>query len=236
MNPGTPHDGGPGLLRLTGTGSVGAEPLKLSEPGHRVVPVATHRQKEQLFGWDYETGDEEKYGGYTTARRNGRTVAGLMQKDEDQAGTTDVWSTYLRSDDAEATASAVAANGGQVFMPPMDVPEQGHMAIFGDAAGAAICVWQPREMKGYGLVAEPGAAAWHVFPGVQGPLSGQKLRGRADDISLRRRSSVSEDRLCYFVGVAERPLPLAYVGPPGWSASAAMAVPHWVAESCRPST
>ena len=46
-------------------------------------------------------------------------------------------------------------------MEPMDVPEQGHMAIFGDASGAAIGVWQPREMSGYELVAEPGAAAWH---------------------------------------------------------------------------
>lgn len=114
-----------------------------------------------LFGWEYETGDEEKYGGYTTARKNGKTVAGLMQKDEDQAGMPDVWSTYLRSDDAEATAAAVTANGGQVYMPPMDVPEQGHMAIFGDASGAAIGIWQPREMKGFELVAEPGAAAWH---------------------------------------------------------------------------
>jgi predicted enzyme related to lactoylglutathione lyase len=115
----------------------------------------------ELFGWEYETGDEEKYGGYTTARKNGKTVAGLMQKDEDQAGMPDVWSTYLRSDDAEATAAAVTANGGQVYMPPMDVPEQGHMAIFGDASGAAIGIWQPREMRGFELVAEPGAAAWH---------------------------------------------------------------------------
>ncbi|MDR7160888.1 VOC family protein [Arthrobacter sp. BE255] len=115
----------------------------------------------ELFGWEYETGDEEKYGGYTTARKNGKTVAGLMQKDADQAGMPDVWSTYLRSDDAAATAAAVTANGGQVHMEPMDVPEQGHMAIFGDATGAAIGVWQPREMRGYELVAEPGAAAWH---------------------------------------------------------------------------
>ena len=84
-----------------------------------------------------------------------------MQKDAEQAGMPDMWSTYLRSDDAEATAEAVTANGGQVYMPPMDVPEQGHMAIFGDASGAAVGVWQPREMRGYELVAEPGAAAWH---------------------------------------------------------------------------
>jgi predicted enzyme related to lactoylglutathione lyase len=115
----------------------------------------------ELFGWEYQAGDEEKNGGYTTARKNGKMVAGLMQKDAEQAGMPDMWSTYLRSDDAAATAEAVTANGGQVFMPPMDVPEQGHMAVFGDASGAAVGVWQPREMRGYELVAEPGAAAWH---------------------------------------------------------------------------
>jgi predicted enzyme related to lactoylglutathione lyase len=115
----------------------------------------------KLFGWEFETGDEDKYGGYIMARKNGKSVAGVMQKDADQAGMPDVWSTYLRSDDAEATATAVKAHGGQVLMPPMDVPEQGHMAIFGDASGAAIGVWQPREMKGYELVAEPGTPAWH---------------------------------------------------------------------------
>jgi predicted enzyme related to lactoylglutathione lyase len=43
----------------------------------------------------------------------------------------------------------------------MDVPEQGYMAMFGDATGAAIGIWQPREMTGFQLVAEPGTAAWH---------------------------------------------------------------------------
>jgi predicted enzyme related to lactoylglutathione lyase len=114
-----------------------------------------------LFGWEFEAGDQETYGGYLTARKNGKTVAGIMQKQEDQAAMPDVWSTYLRSDDAAATAAAVTANGGQVYVEPMDVPEQGHMAFFGDATGAAIGVWQPREMRGYELVAEPGAAAWH---------------------------------------------------------------------------
>lgn len=114
-----------------------------------------------LFGWEYQTGDQEKYGGYTTAYKQGKAVAGLMQKDPEQAGMPDAWSTYLRTDDAAATAEAVTAHGGQVYVAPMDVPEQGHMAFFGDADGAAIGVWQPREMAGYELVAEPGTAAWH---------------------------------------------------------------------------
>jgi predicted enzyme related to lactoylglutathione lyase len=115
----------------------------------------------ELFGWTFTTGDQDKYGGYITASKDGKAVAGIMQKDDSQASMTDMWSTYLRSDDAAATAAAAAAHGGQVYMEPMDVPEQGHMAIVGDASGAAIGVWQPGEHKGYEVAAEPGAPVWH---------------------------------------------------------------------------
>ncbi|WP_457965675.1 VOC family protein [Arthrobacter sp. D1-29] len=114
-----------------------------------------------LSRWEFEAGDQEKYGGYITARKNGKSVAGIMQKEADQGEVPDAWSTYLRSDDAAATASAITANGGQIYMEPMDVPEQGFMAFFGDVTGAAVGVWQPREMQGYELVAETGTAAWH---------------------------------------------------------------------------
>lgn len=115
----------------------------------------------ELFGWTFEAGDQETYGGYITASRNGKSVAGMMQKTAEQAGFPDVWSTYLRADDAAATAEAVKAHGGQVYMEPMEVPEQGKMAMFADVGGASIGVWEPREMKGFQLVAEPGAPAWH---------------------------------------------------------------------------
>ena len=51
----------------------------------------------ELFGWTFETGDQEKYGGYIMAAKDGKSVAGIMQKQEDQAGLPDVWSTYLRT-------------------------------------------------------------------------------------------------------------------------------------------
>ncbi|MEO3932009.1 VOC family protein [Micrococcaceae bacterium Sec7.4] len=114
-----------------------------------------------LFGWTFETGDQEKYGGYITARKNGKSVAGMMQKQAEQAGFPDVWSTYLRTDDARTTVKSAAEHGGQVYMEPMDVPEQGSMAMVGDATGAAVGIWQPGEMKGYELAAEAGTAAWH---------------------------------------------------------------------------
>ncbi|MFJ5957639.1 VOC family protein [Paenarthrobacter sp. NPDC092416] len=114
-----------------------------------------------LFGWTYETGDQEKYGGYITASKDGQMVAGIMQKQEDMGAMPDVWSTYLRTDDINATTEAAKAHGGQVFLEPMEVPEQGSMAMYGDTSGASIGAWQFGEMKGYEVAAEAGAPAWH---------------------------------------------------------------------------
>ncbi|WP_455836764.1 VOC family protein [Pseudarthrobacter siccitolerans] len=110
----------------------------------------------ELFGWQFQSGDQELYGGYITASRNGKTVAGIMQKQEDQAGFPDMWSTYLCTDDAAATAASVAANGGQVHLAPMDVPAQGIMAMFGDPSGASVGAWQPRECGDMKLPENPG--------------------------------------------------------------------------------
>lgn len=115
----------------------------------------------ELFGWTFETGDQEKYGGYIMAAKNGKPVAGMMQKDLTMAGMPDLWSTYLRSDNAATTVQAAAEHGGQVYLAPMDVPDQGRMAMVADATGASIGVWEPGAMKGYGLAAEPGTPAWH---------------------------------------------------------------------------
>jgi predicted enzyme related to lactoylglutathione lyase len=113
-----------------------------------------------LFGWTYETADQEKYGGYVTAFKDGAMVAGLMAKMEDQASMPDAWTVYFKTDDVNATAEAVASAGGQVWMPPMEVPEQGRMAVFGDAGGAAFGSWQATGHTGFGLLAEHGAPAW----------------------------------------------------------------------------
>jgi uncharacterized protein len=114
----------------------------------------------QLFGWTYETGDQEKYGGYITAFKDGQMVAGMMHNDG-QAGYPDVWTTYLRVEDINAVIDATTTAGGQVFMSPMEVPEQGKMAMIGDAGGAAIGLWQFGGHTGYQLQGEPGTPVWH---------------------------------------------------------------------------
>jgi len=114
-----------------------------------------------LFGWTYETGDVEKYGGYTMAFKDGASVAGLMQSNPDDAGYPDMWSTYLRVDDIAATVAAATQSGGVAYMAPMDVPEQGKMAMLGDPSGASVGVWEFGGHTGFQAHAVTGASVWH---------------------------------------------------------------------------
>ena len=40
----------------------------------------------ELFGWTFETGDQEKYGGYIMAAKDGKSVAGMMQNRTSHGG------------------------------------------------------------------------------------------------------------------------------------------------------
>ena len=111
-----------------------------------------------LFGWTAEHAGEE-YGGYVNFHHGDRLVAGCMRNDG-SAAMPDMWSVYLATADAEATATAVAEHGGAVTVPPMQVMEQGTMAVFADPGHGAIGAWQPDTHQGFGVLAEPGAPGW----------------------------------------------------------------------------
>lgn len=128
--------------------------LTSSDP-RQVIPFYTG-----LFGWRSDTNEDPQYGGYSIFSMNGKPIAGLgPQQQGNPYGN--VWTTYIASDDAEATAAKAAEAGGQVMMPAMVVGDQGTMAILGDPAGAVIGVWQADQHDGFGLVDEPGAPVWH---------------------------------------------------------------------------
>jgi predicted enzyme related to lactoylglutathione lyase len=71
------------------------------------------------------------------------------------------WVTYLAVDDADGFAAAVPAAGGTVVGPPMDIADQGRMALATDPAGAFFGVWQQARHRGSELVNEPGTVVWN---------------------------------------------------------------------------
>lgn len=76
------------------------------------------------------------------------------------AGQPPAWTTYISVADADQTAAAASTAGGRVLMEPMDVFDQGRMALLGDPQDAVIGVWQPRDFAGLAATERPGAYCW----------------------------------------------------------------------------
>ena len=112
-----------------------------------------------LFGWDLEVGPPETMS-YTQARIGGLAVAGLSgERKPDDIPVA--WTTYLASDDVDATVREIAAAGGTVNITPVDVMDQGRMAVATDPQGAVFGLWQAGRHIGSELVNEPGTVCWN---------------------------------------------------------------------------
>ena len=117
-----------------------------------------------LFGWEYtENPTGEDSPPYVMALKEGKPVAGMMQRSEADAaaGMPPMWSTYIAVDDIDATFAKVAPAGGQEMMPPMQVMEAGKMALLADPTGAVVGLWERGEHIGAELVNEHGAVTWN---------------------------------------------------------------------------
>lgn len=113
----------------------------------------------RLFGWNADTIPDPEAGGYGMFTLKGKLVAGFgptMGPDQPSA-----WSTYIATDDIEATVKAISGAGGQIVAGPMDVFDQGRLAVFVDPTGAFTSLWEARAMRGAQLVNEPGTVCWN---------------------------------------------------------------------------
>jgi uncharacterized protein len=122
-------------------------------------PEAADAFYTALFGWQVEVGDEE-FGHYRIAHLGGRRVAGIGSPQPDQPMPA-AWTTYLASDDADATAAAITAAGGTVLFPPTDIAVEGRRFLAADPTGAVFGVWQSGNHTGSELANEPGAFTWN---------------------------------------------------------------------------
>ena len=112
----------------------------------------------ELFGWTAEASPPE-FGGYVEFSKDGNTVAGVMPRPADSGGD-DSWTVYLEVADAQATADAARANGGEVIQSG-DLDEIGSWLVLTDATGARVGGWQNGTHSGFQIRTGPGAPVWH---------------------------------------------------------------------------
>lgn len=111
----------------------------------------------EVVGFEAQPGNPD-FGGWAACTKAGKQVCAMMPKQDPSQPTG--WTTYLHTDDAEATAAAVREAGGQVLMEPMAVADFGSMAVCADPTGAVFGLWQPGTHRGAELVNEDGTWCW----------------------------------------------------------------------------
>ena len=104
-------------------------------------PEATRRFYGELFGWTFHDAmPADAPGSYWIATLDGRDVAAIAPRPDGAVA----WNTYVAVDDVDASATAVAANGGAVVSAPADAGPGGRAASCADPAGASFRLWQAR--------------------------------------------------------------------------------------------
>jgi uncharacterized protein len=126
-------------------------------------PEAAVAFYRDLFGWDFHDAmPPGSDGSYSIARLRGGDVAAVGSQPEGGSPAA-VWNTYIRVEDADATATKVPPAGGRVLTDPFDVTDAGRMAVCADPEGAAFCIWQAKRHRGAQVVNEPGSLTFNAL-------------------------------------------------------------------------
>jgi uncharacterized protein len=113
----------------------------------------------ELFGWVFQPGPRQ-LGPCVRALLDGHEVAGIGQLSPDRHLPV-AWTPYLASDDVDASAETVRLCGGTIGVGPLDVSDEGRLAIGSDPAGAVFGIWQAVAHHGTDITGVPGTPAWN---------------------------------------------------------------------------
>jgi predicted enzyme related to lactoylglutathione lyase len=93
----------------------------------------------KVFGWILE--DAPIAGmNYKTIKVGDRQLGGLMPIPPSAASMPPAWGLYVTVDDVDASIKLVEELGGNVLMPPMDIPNVGRFAMVQDPQGATFSI------------------------------------------------------------------------------------------------
>jgi predicted enzyme related to lactoylglutathione lyase len=90
-----------------------------------------------LFGWVMKASDSAGMQ-YTEFSNDGKPIGGIFQKTPEMAGMPTHWGSYVAVDDVDAMAGRVHELGGEILMPPMDIPNVGRFCVLKDPTGGVI--------------------------------------------------------------------------------------------------
>lgn len=127
-----------------------------------------------VVGWtfaDMQGGDTP----YVIISAGDRPVGGMLTLTDDMkaGGARPAWLGYIHVADVDAKVAAIQAAGGQVHLPPRDLPDVGRIAMVTDPGGAPFYLMTPKPPEGQGDMppiapTTVGAFSWHELYAGQG--------------------------------------------------------------------
>lgn len=99
----------------------------------------------ELLGWKFKensVGSAEcesggmVYNEFSIAGR--KQFGGMYQMGKEHGETRSHWMSYIAVDDVDAAAQKVTELGGNVCVPPTDIPNTGRFCVINDPSGAAF--------------------------------------------------------------------------------------------------
>jgi predicted enzyme related to lactoylglutathione lyase len=109
---------------------------------HELITTDLASAKEfysELFGWTF-TEIKTIYGNpYLVVHREGTKIGGMMLKEGNVSNDVmPCWDTYITVDDVEESAKRIEKLGGEVIIPPTDIPKVGRFCNIKDTQGISL--------------------------------------------------------------------------------------------------
>ncbi len=92
----------------------------------------------KLLDWSFQDMDMGPSGTYTVINVDGQGIGGITATPSNAKGLPPNWGGYVTVADVDKVVSKVAGLGGQVLMPPTDIPTVGRFATVRDPQGATL--------------------------------------------------------------------------------------------------
>jgi predicted enzyme related to lactoylglutathione lyase len=101
-------------------------------------PNAAAEFYKEVFGWKIEVDENMNYVQFM-AEEGGIGGAFTEVSENNPAGTV---LAYVTIDDIEVSLGKIEANGGKTIMPKTEIPGIGYFAVFADATGGTLGLYQ----------------------------------------------------------------------------------------------
>jgi len=91
----------------------------------------------QLLGWQFKDmpmGEAT----YTVVSAGGTDIGGIMHTPPAAKGMPPTWGAYVTVDNVDSRATQAKKLGGEILVPPTDIPGVGRFAVIQDPQGATL--------------------------------------------------------------------------------------------------